>query len=90
MLAREAVGLHFDLLNEDGLFAVHISSKFIDFEPVGSRLAEAFGVSAIKRDSNNPNIEGKMASKYTVFARNRYQLAPLVSENADWRLLSDK
>ena len=91
LLTREAVALYFDLLNEDGLLAVHVSSKFIDFEPVGSGLADALGLSAIiKRDANHPIIEGKMASKYMIFARNRSQLAPFVAQNTGWRPLSDE
>lgn len=91
LLTREAVELYFDLLTDDGLLAVHVSSKFINFEPVGSGLAQALGLSAIiKRDSNNPKHEGKMASKYMIFARSHSQLERFVSEGSGWRPLSNE
>jgi len=91
LLTREAVELYFDLMSKDGLLAVHVSSKFINFEPVGSGLARALGLSAIiKRDPNNPKQEGKMSSKYMIFARTASQLAPFVADESGWRPLSDE
>lgn len=89
LLTKEAVELYFDLLAEDGLLAVHVSSKFLNFEPVGHGLAEALGLSAtLKRDPSGAKEDGKMASKYIIFARQQSQLNAFTAAGLGWRSLS--
>jgi len=46
LLTREAVALYIDKLAEDGLLAMHISSRLLDLEPVIARIVEQAGYAA--------------------------------------------
>jgi len=39
LLTKEAMGLYFDRLNDDGMVVLHISNRFLDLMPVASELA---------------------------------------------------
>ena len=84
LLTLQALQLYLDKLSERGLLAFHISNRYLDLEPVLSRLAQAFHLAAIaKRDLNIPKAEfarGKSASSWVVLARPAADLHRLVDE----------
>jgi predicted O-methyltransferase YrrM len=43
LLTREAFGVYFDKLEEDGMVVVNIANRYLDFEPVLSNLAQSEG-----------------------------------------------
>lgn len=47
LLTREALGLYMSRLSSDGVLAVHISSRYLDLEPVINANAEYYGMSGI-------------------------------------------
>ena len=47
LLTREAFELYFAHLKKDGIIAIHISNRYIDFEPVLQAVIKHFGIKAI-------------------------------------------
>lgn len=91
LLTAEAMQLYFDLLPEDGLLAMHVSSKYLDFMPVGAALAEATGThAAIRKDkvSGRESKEtGRFSCNWMIFSKDQGLIDQFVKEGTDWNLL---
>src|SRR5260370_30029976 len=51
LLTKEAFGLYFRHLKDNGVLAVHVSNRYVDLEPVVARAAAALGKEAMVVDS---------------------------------------
>jgi spermidine synthase len=70
LITREAIELYFRKLTKDGILAVHISNRHLDLSPVLANVAEALGLSAIRRqDDEDDEIPNKSASDWVLLAR---------------------
>jgi hypothetical protein len=67
-------------LAEDGLLAVHISNKFLAFEPVVRRVGEAAGLHAIHIVSDYDFEMGATSAEWTLLAAKPETLAPLAAK----------
>ncbi len=47
MLTREAFGIYFRHLSQEGVLAIHVSNRFLDFSEVVARLAASLGKTAL-------------------------------------------
>ena len=88
LMTLEAVKLYLELLDEDGLLVFHVSSKFIDFAPLGAGISEHFGLSsAIKVDlpSDEQLKQGRNPCIYIVMSRNGDLIGKFRESNRGWR-----
>lgn len=69
ILTVEAVRLYFDRLTDDGILAVHTSSKYLDLEAVVSRVAAELTLTARIWNDDSEGRAGKVASSWGVLAR---------------------
>ncbi len=73
LLTAQAIQLYLDLLEDDGLLVFHVSSKFIDFAPIGAGIADRFELSAAMRidipDQKTVDETGRTPSFYMVMSR---------------------
>jgi len=72
LLTKEAFELYFDHMKKDGILAIHISNRYIDFEPVVSAAAMHFKIGAIMVETkNNPhNSKWILLTKNDLFLKN--------------------
>ena len=93
LITAEAVELYLDLLQEDGLLVFHVSSKFIDFSPVGAGIAERFGLaSAIRVDrptGKEVKETGRNPSIYMVMSRDKGLIDSFFSSGTGWSKIND-
>ena len=93
LITAEAVTLYLDLLEEDGLLVFHVSSKFIDFSPIGAGIAERFGLaSAIRIDlptGDEVKKTGRNPSIYMVMSRDKDLIDTFFESGTGWRKISD-
>ncbi len=91
LLTEEAIQLYLDSLNENGLLAIHISSKFMDFAPVGAATSQTFGLhSAIRTDryvSKSDRSEGCTPSRYMIFSRDQEVIERFIDLDNGWHPL---
>ncbi len=81
LITREAVGLYFQKLAEDGVIAFHISNRYLDLRPVIIALAnDAKAAGALGERSPDTEERGKLyyGSRWMVLAKNKETLAELV------------
>lgn len=92
LLTVEAIQLYLDCLEDDGLLAVHVSSKFLDLVPVNVASMERLGLyGAIRKD--RPTVEdtkntGRTRSNYLVMARNKDLVQRFIETGTGWGTLS--
>lgn len=78
LLTKEAVKLYTERLTDDGFFALHISNKFVDLEPVVAAIAADLGLTAfVWNDSVEKGWPGKTASSWVVLAKDPKNLGGL-------------
>ena len=89
LMTVEAVQLYLDLLDDDGLLVFHVSSKFIDFEPIGAGISEHFGLaSAIKVDLPSKSVqesEGRNPCIYMVMSRDPELVKTFLDSDRGWK-----
>ena len=95
LLTEEAVELYLDSLDENGLLAIHISSKFMNFIPVGAALSQHFGLhSAVRTDAQLTQADrqsGRSASRYMIFSRDKETIDRFLDLENGWQpLKSDR
>jgi hypothetical protein len=90
LLTKEAVELYLSKLAARGLLAFHISNRHFDLAQVLGDLAREIGLVAIMQNdlaiSELDNRNGKEPSRWVVLARQRKDLASLLSDSR-WQLL---
>jgi len=70
LLTREAFRLYFEMLNLNGLLALHLSNRYLALAPVVAGLAEDAGLGGrLVRDDSSPGGEGTSASIWAVLGR---------------------
>jgi len=89
LLTEEAIQLYLDVLEEDGLLVFHVSSKFIDFRPVGAGIKERFGLSALMRmdvpDKETVDETGRTPSFYMIMSRNAEIIEKFKTSGTGWQ-----
>jgi hypothetical protein len=95
LLTEEAIQLYLDLLADDGVIVFHVSSKFIDFSPIGAGIAERFELAALAR-KDKPDQEtiaktGRMPSHYMVMSRHAEVIRTFEESGTQWLpIVSDR
>ena len=90
LMTREALKIYLDHLNPRGLLAVHISSRYLDLEPILGNLAAAAGLTArIWPDNKSVEGLGKFPSTWIAMARSPGDLGPLTGDPRWQPLLCD-
>jgi hypothetical protein len=94
LLTTEAVQLYLDVLEEDGLLVFHVSSKFIDFMPIGAGIAEKFGLAAVMRmdipDAKTVEETGRTPSFYIAMSENEGVVQNIKELGKDWKELKSE
>ena len=89
LLTEEAIQLYLDLLEEDGLLVFHVSSKFIDFTPVGAGIADKFGLASAGRvdipDKEAMDETGRLPSYYIIMSRRTDLIEHFKESGNGWR-----
>ncbi len=81
LITREALKIYFDHLKPRGLLAIHISSRYLDLEPILGNLAGDAGRTArIWRDVAAAGAVGRFGSVWVVMARSPEDLGPLAGD----------
>jgi hypothetical protein len=81
LLTREAFHLYFDMLNAQGLLALHLSNRYLSLEPVVANLAEDAGLGGqLLRHDLSPDAKGATASTWAVLARTPEALGNLTKD----------
>jgi spermidine synthase len=80
LITAEAFRLYRRHLRPDGILAVNISNKFLDFEPVVRALAADNGMNAIRIDSNYHPEEWITPAAWMLLSGNTELLAALESQ----------
>lgn len=68
---KEAVQEYFDRLTPDGILALHISNKYLRFEPMFAAMADELKLTARVWSDAQQTYHGKTASSWVVLVRNR-------------------
>ena len=92
LMTVEAVKLYLELLDEDGLLVFHVSSKFIDFAPLGAGITEHFGLSsAIKVDLPSAEQQklGRNPCIYMVMSRDGSLVNKFLDSGRGWRKIDN-
>ena len=88
LMTREALKIYVDRLNPRGLLAFHISSRYLDLEPMLGSLAEDAGLTArLWRDVDAAGAVGRFVSVWVVMARSPADLGPLLGDSR-WQPLA--
>ncbi len=91
LTTREALKIYFDRLKPRGLLAIHISSRYVDLEPIlGNLAADAGRTARIWRDVAAAGVIGRFVSSWVVMARSLEDLGPLAGDPRWKPLLCDK
>jgi spermidine synthase len=88
LLTREALQVYLDHLEEDGILAFHLSSRYLRLPPVLAALARDAGLAGLIQDDTETDAPWKAASIWIVLARSRAHLGKLVGDNR-WQPLSE-
>jgi hypothetical protein len=80
LMTVESFRLYRRHLKPDGVLAVNISNKFLDFEPVVRKLAAAIGMEAIEIDSPNRLDQGIAAAEWMLLSSQPGLFAALASK----------
>jgi tetratricopeptide (TPR) repeat protein len=83
LLTSEALAVYTSHLSDRGVLAAHISSRYLNLEPILGRLAADAGlVARVFRDNENQSIvaSNKSASDWVVMARRAKDLGPLITD----------
>ena len=92
LLTVEAIELYLDLLDDHGLLAIHITSNFMDFEPVGVGITNSLGLHGLIRfdhpDTKEFEQTGRASSRYMLIARDKDQLKPFLNGETGWQPLN--
>ena len=92
LMTYEAMELYLDLLKEDGLLVLHISSNFIDLEQVAFATTEKLGLhAAIKTDTPTAaekESSGRQSCRYIVVSRDEKLVGEFLEIDRGWRPLS--
>jgi spermidine synthase len=81
LLTREAFRLYFEMLNLNGLLALHLSNRYLALAPVVARLAEDAKLGGrLVRDDSSPDGESSSASIWAVLARTPAALGHLTRD----------
>jgi len=87
LITREACQLYFSRLNDHGVVAFHISSRYFDLGMVLARLATDLGVFGLIRvDPQDLHSEGKRESTWVALARTPEDCAGLIA-TGEWKPL---
>ena len=93
LITTEAIELYLDLLADDGMLMMHVSSKFIDLVPVAAAFGEQMNLAVAQkyhRPSNDAiKTEGIMPSRYLILSRNRDLVESFVDSDREWQWLPD-
>lgn len=85
IFTKEAVQEYFDRLTDDGLLALHISNKYLRFEPMFAQMAEELKLTARVWYDDAGRYPGKTASTWVVLVRNHATLGTLdAPPDAKW------
>jgi hypothetical protein len=71
LLTRESFEIYVRHLARDGILAIHVSSHFLDLEPVVRRLAEDMGLHALFVAAPDDATLGVYGSRWALVTRNR-------------------
>jgi hypothetical protein len=77
LFTKEAVRLYFDRMTDDGLLALHISSRDLNLEPVLARIAEELNLTGRVWSDDAATLPGKCNSTWLVLARTPQALGGL-------------
>ena len=70
LITREAIALYLSKLSPEGLFAIHISNRYLELSPVVAALAEEAGLAGYHwEDASEEQEAGKEPSHWAVLAR---------------------
>ena len=76
------------------MLAIHISSKFMDFVPVGAAIGQRFGLhSAVRTDAQLTQSQqkaGRSPSRYMIFSRDQETIKRFIELNNGWQPLEAK
>jgi hypothetical protein len=89
LLVKEAFQMYMRKLKPHGLLAVHISNRYLDLEPVVSRIAGDLGLyAALFTDAAMPNEKdaGKTDSNWILMSRSKADFGPLLKD-PNWTAL---
>lgn len=91
LMTREAIGLFFSKLSENGLLALHISNRYLELASVLAAIAEADGYalrySEFSVDEDRTKPDQVYGANVMVLAREESDLGPLL-ENKRWTTVS--
>ncbi|QEG24008.1 hypothetical protein [Mariniblastus fucicola] len=92
LLTEEAIQLYLDLLEDDGLLVFHVSSKFIDFAPIGAGISERFKLAAAMRidlpDQATIDETGRTASFYMVMSKDAEVVEKFMQTGNGWQSIA--
>jgi hypothetical protein len=80
LMTADAFRVYRRHLKPDGVLAVNISNKFLDFEPVVRKIGDATGLTAIRIDSANDLKVGASAAVWMLLCAQPNLLDPLVAK----------
>lgn len=89
LLTREAVEMYLSKLKPNGFLAFHISNRYLQLEPILTKVAQSLGLQAylmIDAPTDEESAAGKRPSNWMVLARSRDDVAKLVDRSA-WELM---
>jgi len=89
LLTTEAMDLYLHKLSNDGMFAFHISNRYLNLEPLLSGLSKRAGLSAYIRRDPEKGMNGKYPSVWVVMARNDAALGAIPGDSRWTRLQGD-
>ena len=93
LLSREAIQLYFSRLAEDGVVALNISNRYLDFEPLLANMSKDAHLTCLIRGdtalTDEERASGKLPSQWLVMARKVGDVAAL-ADNPRWRRASGR
>jgi spermidine synthase len=90
LVTVQAMDLYLSKLAPDGLFALNISNRYLDLEPLLLGLAREKGMAArIRRDPDYDPATAKFASSWVVMSRNENALGEILNDPR-WRPLKGR
>ena len=81
LLTREAFRLYLDRLNPRGILAIHISSRYLDLEPIVGSLADDAGLTArICHDTRETGAVGRVPSIWVALSQTSADLGAIAGD----------
>ncbi len=77
LLTKEAIALYFDRLKENGLVAIHVSSRDVNLEPMLARVADELNLTGRIWTDGEARLAGKCSSSWLVLAKSQQALGLL-------------